>query len=61
MMMMRTTAARIEPRAREYRERATHQLIPAASVHALAALFLALLLALAARVRMLQRGVFTNH
>lgn len=41
MMMMRTTAARIEPRAREYRERATHQLIPAASVHALAALFLA--------------------
>ncbi len=57
MMMMRTTAARIEPRAREYRERATHQLIPAASVHALAALFLAL----AARARMLQRGVFTNH
>lgn len=39
MMMMRTTAARIEPRAREDRERATHQLIPAASVHALAALF----------------------
>jgi hypothetical protein len=40
-MMMRTTAARIEPRAREDRERATHKLIPAASVHALAALFLA--------------------
>ncbi len=52
MMMMRTTAARIEPRAREYRERATHQLIPAASVHALAALFLAL----AARVRMPRRA-----
>jgi hypothetical protein len=70
MMMMRTTAARIEPRAREDRERATHQLIPAASVHALAALFLAR----AARVRMLQRAfeccsarsnaaarVFANH